>query len=280
LCCNSANAQGIRNFLISQTAQFQPVSFSAEVSELGLFSSIANSVFKPAGAGPFPAVVILHSCGGVSRPHVRERMVELLDAGFVVLPLDSFGPRGFSSSCAGNPKQVSVATTVLDAYAALDHLGNIPIVDPSRIYATGYSWGALVTPMLASPQSAAAIGSKTRYRALVSNYGACSFQRSPTAPRTRFLQNDIDRPVLMLMASEDKEYKPADCFPQLEELKATGKQVEWNIYPGTHHAWDQRDHNGSVKVTTGWGEVSIYLYSADATRDSTKRMIDFFNRHR
>ena len=279
LFCASASGQYIRNFLINQSAQFQPVAFSPEVSELGSSSSIANAVFKPAGAGPFPAVVIAHTCGGVNRPHIRERMRELLDAGFAVLPLDSFGPRGIASSCSGNSKQVGVGTTVLDAYAALDHLSRLPSVDQSRIYATGYSWGAVVTPMLASPQSAVAFGSTLRYRALVSNYGACSFQRSPTAPRIRFLQNDVDRPVLMLMASEDKDYKPADCFPLLDELKAAGKQVQWHIYPDTHHAWDHRDHRGT-KVPTGWGEVNVYLYNAAATLDSTKRMIEFFNVHR
>jgi len=280
LCCASANGQGIRNFLKSQSANFQPVPMEPGISELGIFSSIANSAFKPAGAGPFPAVVLVHSCGGVSRPHIRERMRELLDAGFVVLAVDSFNPRGIDKSCGGNPKQVGTGTTVMDAYAALDHLSKLAIVDKSRIYATGYSWGAVVTPMLASPQSAEVFDSKLRYRALVSNYGACSFQRSPTANRIRFLQNDIDRPVLMLMASEDKEYKPADCFPMLDELKAAGKQVEWHIYPDTHHAWDQADHTGSMKVTTGWGDVNVYLYSAEATRDSTRRMIEFFNAHR
>ena len=34
------------------------------------------------------------------------------------------------------------------------------------------------------------------------------------------------------------------------------------------------------RITTGWGEVSVYLYSADATRDSTRRMSGFFNAHR
>lgn len=280
LCVTSAGAQGIRNLLKNQSASFQPVPMSPDVSELGLFSTIANTVFKPAGAGPFPAVVLVHTCGGVGRPHIRERMRELLDAGFVVLPLDSFGPRGITSSCGGNPKQVGVGTTAMDAYAALKHLAQLPIVDASRIYASGYSWGAVVTPMLASPQSAEVFDSKLRYRALVSNYGACSFQRSPTVPRAYFLQKDIDRPLLMLMASEDKEYKPADCFPLLDELKAAGKPVEWHVYPDTHHAWDQRDHNGSMKVTTGWGDVSVYLYNADAAKDSTKRMIDFFNAQR
>lgn len=276
----SASGQSLRAVLKTQAAPFQSIPISAEVSELGPFSSIANAVFKPPGAGPFPAVVIAHSCGGVNRPHIRERMRELLGAGFVVLAVDSFGPRGFSSGCGGSAGRLGVSTTVMDAYTALDHLGRLAIVDASRIYATGYSWGALVTTMLASPQSGEAFASRLRFRALVSNYGACSVQRSATSARFRYLQDDSDRPLLMLMAGEDREYKPADCFPLLEDLKAAGKAVAWHVYADTHHAWDQRDHNGSVKVTTGWGEVSVYLYNAEATRDSTRRMIEFFNSNR
>jgi dienelactone hydrolase len=280
LACGSANGQGISNLLKRETAQLKPVSLEAGVSELGVFSSISNAVFKPAGSGPFPAVVLAHTCGGVGRPHIRERMRELLDAGFVVLPLDSFGPRGIASTCGNAPRRLGTGAMVMDAYAALEHLSRLQIVDPARIYATGYSYGAVVTPMLASPQSAAVFESNLRFRALVSNYGACTFQRSPEAPRIHFLQKDVDRPLLMLMAGEDKEYKPADCFPLLDELKAAGKAVEWHVYPDTHHAWDQRDQTGMMKVTTGWGEVGVYLYSAEATRDSTRRMIEFFNAQR
>lgn len=280
LCCMGGCAQDIRFFLRNETAYSQPVQFNSHISELRSSSSIANSVFKPAGAGPFPAVVLMHTCGGVSRPHIRERMRELLDAGFVVLALDNFGPRGVTSCCGDIQKWVGYGTSVMDAYAALEHLSKLPVVDPSCIYATGYSSGAVVTIMLASPQSAEVFHSKLRYRALVSNYGACSFQYKPTTSRVEFLQNDVDRPILMLMASEDKEYKPADCFPLLDDLKAVGKPVEWHIYPETHHAWDQRNHTGNYKVTTGWGEVSVYVYSAEATQDSTRRMIEFFNVHR
>jgi dienelactone hydrolase len=207
-------------------------------------------------------------------------MRELLDAGFVVLPLDSFGPRGLTSTCGNVPRRLPASVMVMDAYAALEHLGRLPVVDADRIFASGYSYGATVMPMLASPQSAAVFASTRRYRAVVSNYGACAFQRSPEAPRTHFLQRDVDRPLLMLMAGEDREYKPADCFPLLDDLKAAGKAVQWHVYADTHHAWDHRDHNGNMKVTTGWGEVSVYLHSAEATRDSTRRMIEFFNAQR
>lgn len=277
LSCANANAQEMKEFIQKTTANLTPVSIKTDVGVLGLFSSISNGVFQPKGKGPFPAVVVGHTCGGVSVPHIRARMQELLDAGFMVLALDSFGPRDIAN-CRTQSKILATAT-VMDAYQALDHLSKLPIVDASRIYFSGYSWGGWVAPLLASPQSADALGSKLRYRAVVSNYGFCVSQRNANSPRYYPLQKDIDRPLLVLMASEDKEGKPTDCLPLLQELKSAGKPVEWHLYENTYHAWDQAN-GADYTVTTGWGETNIYRYSKDATIDSTKRMIGFFNANR
>jgi dienelactone hydrolase len=63
------------------------------------------TLYRPAGPGPFPAVVALHDCGGLNE--VRAATTQLYDewakvlsgAGFVVLFPDSFGLRGFGSQC-------------------------------------------------------------------------------------------------------------------------------------------------------------------------------------
>lgn len=270
----SGNAQEMKEFIQKTTANVTPVALNAVVTELGPASSISNSVFQPKGKGPFPAVVLGHTCGGVTVAHIRERMQELLDAGFMVMALDSFGPRDITN-CRTQSKILATAT-VMDAYQALDHLGKLPMADASRIYFSGYSWGGWAAPLLASPQSAEALGSTLRYRAVVSNYGFCVSQRNAGSPRYQPLQKDIDRPLLVLMASEDKEGKPADCLPILQELKAAGKPVQWHLYENTHHAWDQA-RSADYTVTTGWGETNIYRYSKEATIDSSKRMIAFFN---
>lgn len=270
-------AQDVKEYLRTTTDQLASVEFRSGVSELGIFSSISNAVFRPEGkAPPYPIVVLGHTCGGVGRPHIRERMRELLDAGFAVLALDSFGPRGIDN--CRNQTRIRSSATVMDAYHALTHLTTLPEIDKFRIYFAGYSWGGVVAPLLASPQSAEAFGSKLRYRALVSNYGGCSYQHSASTPRLFYLLKDTDRPILMLLASEDKEFKVSDCLPVLDELKAAGKPVEWHVYEGTYHAWDQS--NTGYSVTTGWNETNFYRYSGDATSDSTKRMIAFFNEHR
>src|SRR3954471_8522384 len=93
----AASAQDVKPYLLQMTREAKPLEFAPGLQELGTFSRLSNSVFKPAGAGPFPAVVVGHTCGGVNRPHVRERMREFLAAGYAVLAVDSFGPRGVQS---------------------------------------------------------------------------------------------------------------------------------------------------------------------------------------
>ena len=56
-----------------------------------------------------------HTCGGVSQPHIRERMRELLDAGYAVLALDTFGPRGISQ--CRNQTMIRSSATVMDEQA-------------------------------------------------------------------------------------------------------------------------------------------------------------------
>ena len=116
----------------SFSIQDPPVKFEEGLSELGTFSGLANKTFKPEGAGPYPAVVIGHTCGGVGIAHVRMRARELLAAGFAVVTTDSYVPRGISN-CRGQSK-VDTRHQAIDAYGALRHLRRNPMIDGQRIY--------------------------------------------------------------------------------------------------------------------------------------------------
>ncbi|WP_169730024.1 dienelactone hydrolase family protein [Comamonas badia] len=127
---------------IAPPHDWTPVAFNGEVREsIGAFTDIANTVFKPAGEGPFPAVVLMHTCGGLKgapNAHMKQHAQELLEAGHVVLVIDSYGPRGFDNCAARAP---SGSGGIADAYAALALLAAKPFVDGTRIYQVGYSWG-------------------------------------------------------------------------------------------------------------------------------------------
>lgn len=186
---------------------------------------------------------------------MKQHAQELLETGHVVLVIDSFGPRGFDNCSTRVP---SGSSGIADAYAALAFLAAKPFVDGGRIYQAGYSWGAFISALLASPQSASLVGSGRRFTATVANYGGCAFKG-----RQLVLQ-DIDRPLLMLMAGRDDEVPAAPCFPLLDDLKAAGKPVRWHVYPDATHAWDK-----SSQTNRG------YVFNAQVAKDATARMLGF-----
>lgn len=266
MCCaagftSTATAQDLKAQFLPPV-DFTPVSFEQEPKDsIGLFTDIANKTFKPSGMGPFPAVVLMHSCGGVRNPHVKQHAQELFKAGYVVLVVDSFGPRGLEN-CA--TRILSGSAGVADAYAALAFLAAKPFVDKSRIYQVGYSWGAVVSTMLASPQSAELAGSSLRFSATVSNYSSCSYQ-----DKYQLVLRDSDRPLLMLMGDQDQELPPASCFPLLTEMRAQGRPVEWFVFPGATHSWDKpsQPDRGSA-------------YNERVTAEATAKMLEFLSRPR
>jgi dienelactone hydrolase len=108
-------------------------------------------LFRPAGPGPFPAVIALHGCGGLgprngggklSALHSdwAERLVGL---GMVVLFPDSFGSRGLESQCVVADRTVRPGRErVQDVYAARAFLHGRADVKGDRISLLGWSNGA------------------------------------------------------------------------------------------------------------------------------------------
>ena len=258
---STATAQDLKAQFLAPL-DFKPVSFEPEVKDsIGTFTSLANKTFKPSGNGPFPAVVLMHTCGGVRNPHIKQHAQELLKAGYVVLVVDSFEPRGVQN-CA--TRIVSGSAGVADAYAALAFLAAKPFVDKSRIYQVGYSWGAIVSTMLASPQSATIVGSSLRFAATVSNYSNCSYQ-----DKYQLVLRDSDRPFLMLMGDQDQELPSANCFPLLTDMKTQGSPVEWFIFPGATHSWDKPSQPDRG-----------YVYNERVAEEATAKMLEFLARPR
>jgi len=258
-------------------APHAPLKFEAEIKSLGAFSSLGNSVFKPEGAGPFPAALVVHSCGGVGTPALRERAKELLEAGYLILMLDSFQPRN-QRDCRNGV--ITSPVVWRDALDALAHLRALPAVDKDRIYLVGFSLGSIAAAALSSPSLRAAFGSSHRFRATVGWYGSCGYPPvQPSSAASHFLRADTDTPTLLLMADGDREtpIRPY-CFPLLDELKASARPVEWHVYGApTTHAWDVRS---GYTMSTRWGDTVANRFDAGATADAMKRTLEFLQRQR
>lgn len=244
-------------------AEYPDLEFTSVYADPGQAGKPGNNLYKPEGSGPFPAVVLAHTCGGL-QAHMGDRARELVAAGYVVLLLDSYGPRRHTAFC--QPRGVRAPRVYKDAFDGLKHLATLKEVDAARIYLVGLSLGSFAASVAASPEIAKALGSERRFRASVGWYGSCAFNPK-SGPTLQLLYPDTDRPVLMLLAGKDQETPIAPCFPLLDTLKAQGRPVSWHVYEQATHGWDKSN------------PARGYVYNQEVTADAMDRTIDFLRRN-
>src|SRR5437764_2957097 len=94
----------------------------ASVEDIG--NGLRGILYRPEGAGPFPAVVALHGCGGIFNRSGKlvSRFADwgdrLVAAGLAVLFPDSYASRGLPAQCRVRERKVrSSRERVADAQA-------------------------------------------------------------------------------------------------------------------------------------------------------------------
>jgi len=125
-------------------AAAEPIRFaSVAVGTVAAGPEITGWLYRPSGAGPSPAIVLAHTCGGVNEQTAMWAK-RLAGWGYVVLAPDSFGPRGEKNVCArGN--LVSGNMRVADVAGAIDFLNAQPFVRRGEIGLIGHSHGGWTT---------------------------------------------------------------------------------------------------------------------------------------
>ena len=239
-------------------------------------------LYKPDGPGPFPALVLMHQCGGLvfgngaPNASMLQWAREGVARGYVVLLMDSLGPRGVDSVCLGPKGEVAPSRGVRDALQAAAYVRTLPYVDKRRVAFAGYSWGAGVGLLLSSSRAGRTVGVADRYDAAVSFYPPChNFPRA--RPPYSLVLSGMDRPLLVLMGGKDVETPAAECTGNLLSMKEKGAPVEWHIYDNATHCWDCVSLNGFRKVDIRGNSVE-YRYEEAITRDSAGRMFAFYQR--
>jgi dienelactone hydrolase len=259
----------------------QDLQYPDKLSEFGFFSSPSMAMYKPAGNGPFPALVLQHQCGGLRNATgswQNQSMLEwaktAVQRGYVALIIDSMGPRGVDSLCFSPKGGVNFMRGARDALMAAAHLKKFDFVDKERIAHAGYSWGAMLSMALSGKTWGEALGDGTRFAAAVSFYPGCFSIRPQSGPAYELINPDIDKPLLVLMGGLDVETPPSECVPKLDAVKSAGGQVQWHVYPEATHCWDCKNLNNYSK--SDWrGNSVTYVYSSKITQDSEQRMFEF-----
>lgn len=257
------------------------LTFPDKVSEFSVFTSPHMALYKPAGDGPFPALMLQHQCSGLgSGKRQNQAMLDwarrAVRHGYVALVIDSLSQRSVESVCMGAQGGVTPMRGVRDALQAAAYLSKFDFVDKARIAHAGYSWGAMMGLGLSGKHWAEALGDGTRFNASVEFYPVCTTLKLRDGTPFDVLNPDIDHPLLVLMGEADTEGPPTECIAKLQAAKDAGAPVQWHVYPDTTHCWDCQNLNNVSKVDVRGHQV-VYHYSQQATEDSERRMFDFLD---
>jgi dienelactone hydrolase len=237
------------------------VSFPGSVATFdGRAVNLAGRLKKPDGPGPFPAVVLLHGCGGI-QPKRDHRWAERLTGwGYVTLQADSFRPRGLSNVCtySGRDSADILRNRVADAYDAKEYLAGLPFVDRSRIAVMGWSHGGATTLDTLSQRT------DHPFRAAIAFYPSC-----------RRILTGLNAPLLILIGEADDWTPASRCIEMMPQGQAASG-VTLKVYPGAHHGFDTLDANANVRGSSGMHRLQ---YQPEAEADSRIRVRAFFEKN-
>ena len=126
----------------------ESLTFRSEVTTNELTATISGDLSLPKGKGPFPAVILLHPCGGLDdvvlttlQAHARE----MLSSGFATLILDSYGPRNLTGGkmCSNRLYRSDIRYGIRrdDAFNAMVALQRHANISKENIFLLGLSDG-------------------------------------------------------------------------------------------------------------------------------------------
>jgi dienelactone hydrolase len=202
---------------------------------------IQGYLTRPKGAGPFPAVVLLHTCLGLpaERASIGARIATW---GYVALFVDDFTTRGLKETCA-----IDFKPALPDADGAFAYLVSLSYVDPARIAAVGFSQGGDTALKIASRGAAG-------FKAAAAFYAPCANLDGAA----------LTIPTLILVGAKDEVTPARDCA-ELAKRQPPG-MAKFVIYPGAAHAFDLPEFAAGTKVM---GMPLAYDHNA-ASRSSTE----------
>ncbi len=180
---------------------------------------------KPAGAGPFAAVVLLHGCGGIRPTHDRWAS-RLRGLGYVTLLVDSLGPRNARTVCQDYFGIASPSIRALDAHGALASLQGLGFVDRDRIGVLGWSHGGNSALAAVNKRGITARLPK-RFKAAIAFYPYC------------FGVSEFDLATLILVGEADQWTPLSQCQELQARSKNGGASIELIAYPGAFHGFDE-----------------------------------------
>ncbi len=194
-------------------------------------------------AGKRPGVLVVHEWVG-HNPYVRKRAEQMARLGYVAFALDMYGKGVLAkdtkeaAALAGKYKEDRKLMRSRAA-AGLDVLRKHPMVDATRLAATGYCFGGTVVLELAR--------SGADLRSVVTFHGGLD---TPAPDDAR----NIRGKVLVLHGGDDPYVPPAQIAAFEEEMRKGGVDWQLFVYGGAVHSFTNPDSGSDNSKGAAYNE--------------------------
>jgi dienelactone hydrolase len=220
---------------LAAAAQAAPAPQAVEIPrEAG---TLHARLYKPDGQGPFPTVIALHGCSGLSSrsdavlPRYRDWTDQLLKSGNAVLWPDSYGSRELRPQCRVKEVRVKARRErVADIAAARAWLMKQAWVARDRVSLLGWANGASALLWAVRPQSAGR-DITPDFRAAVAFYPDCRTSAG--------LGWSTRVPTLVLIGGRDDVSSPPACRQMVEGAHGRSALARIVVYPDAPHDFDR-----------------------------------------
>jgi dienelactone hydrolase len=217
---------------------------------------IHSFIATPGGDGPFPTVMSVH---GGPEWHERDRYdpetQAFVDAGYAVILINYRGSTGygvaFRRALIGNV----CFTETEDIIACLDALEAEGVVDPERVFWSGWSWGGCLAcfnagvhpdrwrAMFAGIPAGDMVAAHWASAPELQAWDDAVYGGSPDEVPEAYRRSDpmtyvgnVKAPILVIAGENDTRCPPEGISPWVDAVRANGVPVEVELYPAGHHS--------------------------------------------
>jgi carboxymethylenebutenolidase len=225
-----------------QGVVFEPVSYPAGATTL------KGQVIRPAGTGPFPAVIVVHGDHGPTFA-IQDNARRLADAGFLTLVVDLYRGEKVADLLEAHimDRGLPEERVIGDLRAGLEYLTTRPDVRPGKVGIIGFDSGGGNALDFARVEP--------RISAAVICYG-----RLTTDPA---LLKTLNASVLGIFAEKDVGIDEATRKSFVQAMEKAGKTVAgMYVFAGCEHGFllsRSKTEGPADKVAEAWQRIVEYL---------------------
>jgi carboxymethylenebutenolidase len=199
--------------------------------------TVHGIVYRPAGKGPFPGIVVIHEWWGLN-DWVKDQASKLADQGYITLAIDLY--RGKVATTPNEAHEfmggVPQDRAKRDLEAAFNFLQSQSNIKKDRIGAIGWCMGGGYSLGLALQEP--------KLAADVINYGVYDYA---SLAKDQDAIKKINAPIMGFFGAQDRGIPTDDLKKFWDQLKNLGKKADFSIYPDAGHAFENPNNKDGYR---------------------------------